>query len=136
MKTIRAQVRGSLLHGVRTTDAARPMRDALLSCPTDAEWRAYSASVAQGTDLGMVWNGIESALDALDDDKRKMICDRFDAYKELKGRKKAVGALDSGTQDFDPFGRRENAKLGDEINRRNKEAWNQQSLHGRGRIAK
>jgi hypothetical protein len=99
--------------------------DALLTCPSDAEWRTYCASVAKGVDLGQVWNGMESALDALDDEKRKMICDRFDAYRELKDgkkRAKASGALD-GTTDFDPFGRHEAAKLGQEINARNRAAW-------------
>jgi hypothetical protein len=120
MKTVRMRI----FERVQTCDAAT--KDALLTCPSDAEWRAYCASVAKGVDLGQVWNGMESALDALDDAKRQALCDRFDAYRELKDgkkRAKASGALDSGTIDFDPLGRRESAKLGEEINRRNRELW-------------
>jgi hypothetical protein len=130
MKTFRKRVHEVVLQGVKTTDAARPTRDAMLTIPTPEEWKAYNASVAKGVDLGQVWDGMESALEALDDDKRKAICDRFDAYRELKaGRKnrKAAGALD-GTQDFDPFGRRESAKLGQEINDRNRAAWGKPAI--------
>jgi len=139
MKTIRAQVRGSLLHGIRTTDAALPTRDAMLTIPTPEEWKAYNASVAEGCDLGMVWDGTEAALRALSDEKRQAFYDRLDAHRELengKKRKKATGALDSSTQDFDPFGRHESARLGQELNSRNAEAWGQRHVPGRGRIAK
>jgi hypothetical protein len=134
MKTIRAQVRGSLLHGIRTTDAARPMRDALLTIPTPEQWKAYNASVAEGCDMGMIWDGTEAALRALSDEKRQAFYDRLDAHRELEAgkRKRAVGSLDGGTTDFDPFGRHESAKLGRELNRRNREAWGQGHVPGRG----
>jgi hypothetical protein len=123
MKTFRKRVHEVVLQGVKTTDAARgPTRDAQLTIPSDSQWREYCASVAKGVDLGQVWSGVESMLDSLDDEKRQMLCDRFDAYKELKGRKKATGALD-GTQDHDIFGRRESVKLGQAINAANARAW-------------
>jgi hypothetical protein len=127
MKTFRKRVHEVVLQGVKTTDAARPTRDALLSCPSDSEWREYCKSVAQGVDLGQVWNGIEASMDALDDDKRKAICDRFDAYRELKDgkkRQKASGALDGAAPDYDIFGRRESAKIGEAINAAHARAWN------------
>jgi hypothetical protein len=126
MKTIRLRVIDGKM-------AART-GDALLSCPSDSEWREYCASVARGVDLGQVWNGVEASLDALDDDKRTMIYDRLDARRELEAgkRKKATGALDGTTQDFDPLGRHESAKLGQEINARNRAAWGQGHVRGRG----
>jgi hypothetical protein len=127
MKTFRKRVHEVVLQGVKTTDAARPMTDAMLTIPTDAEWREYCKSVAQGVDLGQVWNGLESTLGALDADKRKAIYDRLDAHRELEDgqkRQKATGSLDSSTQDYDIFGRRESAKIGQAINDANARAWN------------
>jgi hypothetical protein len=135
MKTFRKRVQEVVLQSVRTTDAARPTKDALLTCPTAAEWAEYTKSVAK-VDLGRVWDGFEASMEALDEKQREMICDRFDAYRETKGRKKARGSLDSDAPDFDIFGRREAAKVGQAINDANARAWNQQSPHGRGRIAK
>jgi hypothetical protein len=115
------------------------MRDALLTIPTPEEWKAYNASVAQGCDMAMIWDGTEAALGALSDENRQAFYDRLDAHRELENgrkRKKATGALDGTTMDFDIFGRRESAKIGQAINDANARAWNQQSPHGRGRIAK
>ena len=119
-----------VVHGVRTTDAAHPTKDVLLTCPTTEEWAQYAKSVAK-VDMGQVWNGVEAQLEALDDDQRQALCDRFDAYRELKAgdaakekRKKAHGALDS-TPDFDILGRRESGKFGEEMNARAREFWNQ-----------
>jgi hypothetical protein len=117
MKTIRLRViDGKMAAGTG---------DALLSCPTDAEWREYCKSVAQGVDLGQVWSGVEASLDALDDDKRKLIYDRLDARRELEAgkRKKATGALDGVIQDFDPLGRREDAKFNQALNDQRREFW-------------
>jgi hypothetical protein len=147
MKTVRMR----MFERVQTRDAARPMGDAMLTCPTDAEWREYCASVAKGVELGRVYNGVEASLDALDPKSRKMLLDRIAVYGEMRandddpdmdtgeladGGKKARGALDGGTTDFDPFGRHESARLGQELNSRNAEAWGQRHVPGRGRIAK
>jgi hypothetical protein len=128
MKTIRLR----MLERIQTTDAAlHTTKDVLLTCPTAAEWAAYAKSVAK-VDLGQVWNGVEAQMEALDDDQRKALCDRFDAYRELKAgdagkekRKKATGALD-GEPDYDILGRRESGKFGEEMNARARALWNQQ----------
>jgi hypothetical protein len=112
--------------------AVKPTTDVLLTPPTPKELAAWAASMAKQANLGAIWDGgLAPILDGLDPASRKAVLARIAVYGEMKdydtsdepNRKKAVGALDSGTTDFDPFGRRESAKLGEAINARNRAAW-------------
>jgi hypothetical protein len=101
-------------------------RDAMLTIPSAANWRAYNKSVAQA-DLGMVWDGMESALESLDDEKRKMLCDRFDAYRELKAgqKQRPKGTKDDGISlaDFNRKLSTEGAERNEAINAANRRFW-------------
>ena len=127
MKTIRART-----FDVPGRMAAKPTKDVLLTPPTPQQLAAWSASMAKQAKLGAIWDGgLQPILEGLDPASRKAVLARIAVYGEMRandddpseeqqdGGKKAVGALD-----HDPFGRRESVKIGEKINRRNREFWN------------
>jgi len=104
----------------RATKRTRDAFDAMLTCPTDAEWAAYRASF-QARDPGIIWDGlIMPIFDRVDEATATKLFASMDAYR---ARRKARDA--TRDRDFDPLGRRETAKEVRKINDANDAMWNQ-----------
>ena len=125
MKTIRVSTMDSPLRTVRTRDSA--MRDALLTCPTEAELQASAASNGR-VDLGMVWDGMQRAIEALLPEDQERIIDRFGAYRELragqKSKDKPSGTTDGASlADFNRKLSAQGAERTTAINQANQSYW-------------